>query len=183
MGQIVSKKTCKNMISAPIATPQVLYIPSNASQREIVHFPGFFLFSSVMFNIACLILLHSPQWNMGFASCFYCVLHLHNVFVPPAAFSAIFFCSLASLVKRFGSFLLPALPASLSFDFCYCISKRNSTHNSLIFLNPSLYTDPSWSHCMECSVSTVSTFDLAFEFHWFSPSFSRWSFDKIPSCN
>ena len=137
------KTTCINQVSAPIATPQVLYIPSHASQREIVHFPGFFLFSSVMFNIACLILLHSPQWNMGFASCFYCVLHLHNVFVPPAAFSAIFFCSLASLVKRFGSFLLLALPASLSFDFCYCISKRNSTHNSLIFLNLSLYNDPS----------------------------------------
>ena len=84
---------------------------------------------------------------------------------PTRCFFGHFFFASCIHVKRFGSFLLPALPVSLSFDFCYCISKRNSTHNSLIFLNLSLYNDPSWPHCMECSVSTVSTFDLTFGFH------------------
>ena len=53
---------------------------------------------------------------------------------PTRSFLRFFFFPLKSLVKRFCSFFLPALPAFLSFESYYYTSKRNSTRKFPIVL-------------------------------------------------
>ena len=127
------------MVSAPIAAPQFLQIPSCLCSWEWLYLPGFFCFFILHVEL-CMrqVVPFSPGQN-GHWILFLLRKTCAECLRPTRSFLRLFFFSSHIPCQAFLFFFLPALPAFLSFEsYCYT-SKRNSTRKFPIVLNPSLY--------------------------------------------